>query len=172
MRSWIARIVCGFLLLGAAALPAPAQQPGQPQPTKKDKKQDKKAKGQQDVLNTDVFSDAVANDVLGVIRDGLEGHSYRLMLSAFDGDKMDGYLTFEDAVEAMFAKYDGFRVHYRLLQSSQEGSRAVALATFEMEELPKAGGAPLRRGSEIRFQLERGKKGWRVVDFTPRGFFS
>ncbi len=185
MRRWIVPIMSALLMLALSSVPAPAQetgsqpsQPDQSQPPKekkekKDKKKDKKDKGgQQDVLNTEAFSDAVANDVLGLIRDGLEGHSYRLMLSAFDSDKMDGYLTFEDAIQAMFDKYDGFRVHYRILQTSTEGSKAVVLTTFEMEELPRSGGAPQRRGSEVRFELERGKKGWRVVDFTPRGFFS
>src|SRR3954468_23465765 len=46
---------------------------------KKDKKaKDDKNSGPQDVVNTEVFSQAVANDVLGQVRDGLEGHSSRL----------------------------------------------------------------------------------------------
>ncbi len=192
MRTWIARTLCAILFVAALPLLAVAQDqqqpPAQTQPDKSDKdkkkeKKDKKKKdkkddsGAQDVLNTEVFSDRVADDVLGLIRDGLEGHSYRLMLSAFDGDKMDGYLSFEDAIEAMFARYEGFRVHYRILQATSEGSKAVVLTTFQMEEIPKAdargtSGAPQRRENELRFELERGKKGWRVVDFQPRGFFS
>ena len=138
---------------------------------KKDKKK-KDKKGPQDVVETDVFSQAVANDVLGQIRDGLEGHSQRLMLGAFDQDKMDGYLSFEDQVEALFARYDSFRVHYRISNSTIEGSKGVVLVDWEMEEIPKSGGAPQRRNGQIRFQMERTRKGWKVTDFNPRGIFS
>jgi hypothetical protein len=142
---------------------------------KKDKKK-KKDKGSQDVMNTEVFSDDVARNVLNDIRDGLEGHSERLMLSAFDADKMDGYLTFEDQIQAMFQRYSEFRVHFRLSQATTEGPKGVILVDFEMEEVPNstsgANVVPQRRNSQVRFELERGKKGWKVVDFSPRGFFS
>ena len=87
---------------------------------KKDKKKKDKEKknGPKDEVNTEVFSQAVANDVLGQVRDGLEGHSSRLMLGAFDQDKMDGYLSFEDQIEALFQRYDSFRVHYRISNST------------------------------------------------------
>jgi hypothetical protein len=142
---------------------------------KKDKKK-KKDKGSQDVINADVFSDDVARNVLNDIRDGLEGHSQRLMLSAFDGDKMDGYLSFEDQIEAMFQRYSEFRVHFRISQTTTEGPKGVILVDIEMEEVPHATGnanpVPQRRNGQVRFELERGKKGWRIVDFSPRSFFS
>jgi len=142
---------------------------------KKDKKK-KKDKASQDVMNTEVFSDDIARNVLNDIRDGLEGHSQRLMLSAFDPDKMDGYLTFEDQIQAMFQKYSEFRVHFRITQTSIEGPKGVILVDFEMEEVPNstsgANVVPQRRNSQVRFELERGKKGWKIVDFSPRGFFS
>jgi hypothetical protein len=138
---------------------------------KKDDKK-KKEKKQDDELNTSMFSAAVANDVLGQVRDGLEGHSQRLMLSAFDLEKMDGGLTFEDQIEAMFQRYEGFRVHYRILQNSVEGEKAVVMVLFEMEELPKTSGAPIRKSSQVKFEMERGRKGWKITDFSPRGFFS
>ena len=166
--------------------PASAQEQASPQDQsekdkdkdKKDKdknkdKKDKKKKGSQDVLNTEaVFSPQVVSDLLGMIRDGLEGHSQHLLLSAFDGDKMDGYLSFEDQIQAMFDHYDAFRVHYTILQQTVENGKGVVLAMFELEETPSNGGAPQRKNSQVRFELERGKKGWRVVDYNPRGFFS
>jgi Ni/Co efflux regulator RcnB len=141
---------------------------------KKDKKKkDKKEKSKpEDPLDHAVFSQAVANNVLGDLRDGLEGHSQRLMLSAFDQDKMDGYLTFEDQIQAMFQRYDSFRVHYRITQSTVEGSKGVVLVDFEMEEIPLSGGTPQRRQGQLKFEMERGRKGWKIVDFNPRGFFS
>ncbi len=144
---------------------------------KKDKKEkkDKKKKDKsapKDEVNTEVFSQAVANDVLGQIRDGLEGHSQRRVLSAFDDDKMDGYLTFEDQIEALMQRYDSFRVHYRISNSTVEGSKAIVLVDWEMEEIPKTNGSPQRRNGQVKFEMERGRKGWKVTDVSPRGIFS
>src|SRR5437879_8764943 len=139
---------------------------------KKDKKKKKKSGGQ-DLLDAGtVFNERVANDVLGQIRDGLEGHSRRLMLSAFDSDKMDGYLTFEDQIDAFFNRYEGFRVHFRIANVTVEGPKAVFLVDAELEEIPATGGSPQRKRTQLRFELEMGRKGWRVVDFRDRGFFS
>lgn len=158
----------------------PDQQQQDQQQKKKDKKKEKKDKkkkkddkdsGPKDELNTEMFSQSVANDVLGQVRDGLEGHSSRLMLGAFDDFDMAGYLSFEDQVEAMFAKYDSFRVHYRITNSTIEGDKGVVLVDWEMEEVPREG-SPQRRNGQIRFEFQRTKKGWKISDFNPRGIFS
>ena len=139
--------------------------------TKKNRKKDKS--GGKDDLNTEVFSEAVANTVLRDVKDGLEGHSQRLLLSAFDPDKMDGYLAFEDQIEAFFNRYESFRMHYRIVQSTVEGPRAIVLAEVQMEVIARGGGTPPgRRNEQLRFELERGRKGWKIVDFRPRAFFS
>lgn len=161
---------------------APQQQPdqGQQQEKKEKKKKDKKdkkdkdkKKGSQDQFDSAVFSEQIANNVLSDLRDGFEGHSDRLALSAFDEDKMEGYLTFEDQLQMMFEKYEGFRIHYRIVQSTTEGAKGVILVDWQMEELPRGGSAPpIRRDGQIRFELERGRKGWKIVDFNPRGIFS
>jgi len=160
----------------AAQPPAQDNSQNQNQNQKKDKKK-KKDKGSQDVVNSDVFSDAVAKNVLNDIRDGLEGHSPRLMESAFDEDKMDGYMSFEDQLEAMFQRYSEFRVHFSIAQTSTEGPKGVILVDIQMEEIPNSTGSranptPQRRDGQVRFELERGKKGWKIVDFSPRSFFS
>jgi hypothetical protein len=180
------RKLCAVLIVAALACPAvfarqqssspdtsqqnPSDKDKQDKKDKKDKKKDKSAP--KDEVNTEVFSQAVANDVLGQVRDGLEGHSQRLMLGAFDQDKMDGYLSFEDQIEALFQRYDSFRVHYRISNSSVEGSKAVVLVDWEMEEIPKTSGSPQRRNGQIKFEMERGRKGWKIVDVSPRGIFS
>jgi Ni/Co efflux regulator RcnB len=171
-----------FSLCLAAAQQAPdSSSPPQEQPKKdsdKDKDKDKKDKKKkdkakaQDPYDSAVFSQAVANTVLNDLRDGLEGHSQRLLLSAFDQDKMDGYLTLEDQIEAMMQRYDSFRVHFRISQSSIEGPKGVVLVDFDLEEIPRAGGAPIRRSGQVKFEMERGRKGWKIVDFNPRGFLS
>ena len=149
------------------------QQPPPEQSKEKKKKKDKKDKGAQDVVNTEVFSTAVANNVLNDLRDGLEGHTQRLMLSAFDADKMDGYLEFEDQIEAFFNKYTSFNVYFRIAQSATEGPKGIVLVDVQLEENPRgATSPPIRKNGQMRFELERGKKGWKIVDFSPRNFFS
>ena len=159
----------------------PSPQQGQPQQEtdkekekeKKEKKEKKKKdKAKADPYDSVVFSQAVANNVLNDLRDGLEGHSQRLLLSAFDDDKMEGYLSFEDQIDALMQRYDSFRVHFRISQSTIEGPKGVVLVDFDLEEVPRAGGAPIRRNGQVKFEMERGRKGWKIVDFTPRGFLS
>lgn len=143
----------------------------------KDKK-DKKDKAKKDKPGSDpidtsaVFNERIANDVLGQIRDGLEGHSRRLMLSAFDSDKMDGYLSFEDQIDAYFERYEAFRVRFRISNVTVEGTKGVVLVDTEMEQIPRGGAQPQRKRGLLRFELELGRKGWRVVDFRDRSFFS
>ena len=139
----------------------------------KNKKKDKKSG--QDSTEKDVnvtFSKRTADDVLGLIRDGLEGHSRRTMLSAFDSDKMDGYLSFEDQIEAFFDRYNAFRVHFVIANVTIEGTKGIVLVDAEMEESPANGAAPVRKRTQLRMELEQGKKGWKVVDFRDRGFFN
>ena len=125
------------------------------------------------MVNTEVFSTAVASSVLNDLRDGLEGHTQRLMLSAFDADKMDGYLEFEDQIEAFFNRYSTFTVYFRIAQTATDGPKGIALVDIQLEEIPRGSASPpIRRNGQIRFELERGKKGWKIVDFSPRNFFS
>jgi len=157
--------------------PAPQSQAQTPAPApdqSKDKKKDKKKKkDQEDALNTEEFSDRVMDNILRDMKDGIEGHIQRLFLSVFDDNEMDGYLQFEDQIEQFFNRYDAFRIHYRIVQNSVEGTKGIAVVEMQMEAVPRMGsGAPLRRDQQIRFELERGKKGWKIVDFRPRDFFT
>lgn len=181
MAATLLLVSCSMWCAAQGPPPAPPQNPNdgsgtqQQEPDKKEKKKkkDKKDKGSQDDLNTQVFSTAVANNVLNDLRDGLEGHTQRLMLSVFDPDKMDGYLQFEDQVEAFFNRYEAFTVYFRIVQSSTEGPKGIVLVDVQLEEIPRGATAPpVRKNGQIRFELERGRKGWKIVDFNPRSFFS
>jgi len=48
----------------------------------------------------------VATSLLQKLADGLEGYSDRLMLSAFDDNKMEGFVTFQQHVVALFRRCD------------------------------------------------------------------
>jgi hypothetical protein len=122
--------------------------------------------------DAEVFDERAAAQVLGTIRDGLEGHSSRRFLSAFDADKMDGFLTFQDQIEAYFTRYEATRVTLRILQTSEENNRGVILVDFQLENTPRDGGRISTHQGQLRFELERGAKGWKIVDIDPRSFFS
>jgi hypothetical protein len=147
----------------------------QEQPAEKkeeDKKKDTRRRRGQDDVDAAVFSEAAANSVLRDMRDGIEGRSQRLFLSAFDPDKMDGYLNFEDQIQSFFDRHESLRLHYRITQTTSEGGRGVALVSVDMELIPRGATAPQRRSTQMRFELERGRRGWKVVDFRPRDFFN
>ena len=169
-----AQAPCSGHLSNSQAQQDQSQNPDDQNQNKKDKKKKKKDKGSaDDAAVPTAFSEAVAKDVLQQLTDGLEGHSDRLMLSAFDDNKMDGYLNFEDQIEAFFQRYDSFRVHFRIDQATTEGDKGVVLVDIEMEEIPRSGNAqPVRKQDQMRFEMERGKKGWKIVDLRPRNFFS
>src|SRR5579864_8050814 len=103
------RRLTSILFVIAIALPFALAQdtgksPNTTTPAQQDKKDKKDKKKGNDPIDTEsVFNERVANDILGQLRDGLEGHSQRTLLGVFDGDKMDGYLNFEDQIEAYFS---------------------------------------------------------------------
>ncbi len=151
-------ILLAFVLSLAAQDSTPAPQ------TKKQKKENP--------ADSAVFDERAAAAVLGAIRNGLEAHSQRRLLAAFDGDKMDGFLSFQDQIDAYFTRYESFRVTLRIVQTSEENNRGVILADFQIESEPRYGGPTYSRQAQLRFELERGPKGWKIVDFNPRAFFS
>ena len=133
----------------------------------------KNKKDSDEVAFSTTFSDAVAQEVLQRLTDGLEGHSERRLLSVFDDNKMDGYLNFEAQIGALFDRYESFRVHFRIAEATTEGDKGIVLVDIEIEEIPRSGDAQaVRKSDQMRFEMERGKKGWKIVDLRPRAFFS
>jgi hypothetical protein len=160
-------IILFAFVLSLAAQQQPAPATDAPQATGSTK-QNKKAAADE----ATVFDERAAAQVLGTIRDGLEGHSGRRLLSAFDAGKMDDFLTFQDQIEAYFNRYESFRVTLRILQTSEENNRGVILAEFQVENEPRGGGRISTRRGQLRFELEPSAKGWKIVNLDPRGFFS
>lgn len=139
---------------------------------KASKKEKNKKADEADDLNATTFSGPVASVVTRRLSDALEGHNRRLMLSLFDADKMDDYPGFEAQITAFFDHYASLRVHLRIVQVTTEGEKGIILSEIEMESLPGGEAAPVRKHDELRLELERGNKGWRIVSLTPRDFFS
>ena len=138
----------------------------------KNKKKKKKKSAPADDLQALTFDEDLANAVMSRLRDGLEGHSQRLMLSAFDADNMKEYPTFENQIEAFFNHYLRFRVYFRILQAAAENEKGTILAEVEMEALPGADTPPVRKHDQLHIEVERNGKGWKIVELKPRDFFS
>ena len=85
---------------------------------------------------------------------------------------MDDSRTFQDQIDAYFTPYETFRVSLRIIQTSEENNRGVILADFQVENEPRGGGPVSTRQGQLRFELERGAKGWKIVNLDPRAFFS
>jgi hypothetical protein len=153
-----------------------ARQDSQQSENKKGQSRNQRNKGKRsidDVAASVAFSDAVAQSLMEKLADGLEGYSDRFMLSAFDDNKMEGLVNFQQHVVGLFRRCDSFRVHFRIMQTSTEGSKGIAVVDFEMEETPRsADERPVRKRDQLRFEMERGDKGWKIVDVQPRSFFS
>jgi len=152
--------------------PASSAENTENQGSKAQKKLKNRKSDEADPLSASTFSESVAEAVMRRLADALEGHNRKLMLSVFDGDKMNDYAGFEGQVEAFFDHYVSLRVHLRILQTTPAGEKGIILTDIEMELLPGGEAVPVRKHDEIRLELERGKRGWRIVDIKPRDFFS
>jgi hypothetical protein len=119
------------------------------------------------------FGDAEASELMNLIRDGLEGHNAAKMLSAFDDSKMEGYQGFRAQVAAMFDQFEAFRIHFHITEVRAEGVKGTFSVDLEIEETPRSSGAlAVRKRESVRFGVEQGSKGWKIVDLQPRSFFS
>jgi hypothetical protein len=139
---------------------------------KASKQQKNKKSDEADDLNATAFSDSVASAVMRRLADAVEGHNRKLMLPLFDADKMNDYAGFEGQIAAFFDHYVSVRVHLRILQTTTEGNKGIILTNIEMELLPGGEAVPFRRHDDVRLELERGDKSWRIVEIKPRDFFS
>jgi hypothetical protein len=122
---------------------------------------------------SETFGTDVADDLLFQLAGGMESRNARKTLAAFDPAKFVDYGRFSDQVNAWFRDHTSFRVYYKVKQAMSEDGRGVALVDFQFEATPAMEGtAPVRRHQQMRFTFERGAKGWKIVEFSPRNLFS
>jgi hypothetical protein len=112
-----------------------------------------------------------ANEILSQFREALAAHSQKKLFALIDGDRMQGYHSFGDQIKSYFSRYETIRVNVHNIQASGEDGRGTITAVFETEITPRYESAT-RKQAQLRFQLERTDKGWRIVDINPRGFFN
>ncbi len=119
------------------------------------------------------LSDELVRDVFMPLRASLTDRNRDHLLALLDRDAMPDYAQVRDQLTAFVRHYDSIAFRYQLLQATADGDHASALIEANIEIMPPmAAVTPERRNQQMRFQLKRGPKGWRIVSFKPADFFA
>jgi hypothetical protein len=121
---------------------------------------------------TTAFTPEVAVKLMDQLLQGLQTQNPTQFLSAFDPEFMTNYGQFADQIGVLFNQYESFVGRYHVRQTGDNPDRPLVLVQFDLQADSTSPGAPLRKSSQVRFEFARGKNGWRIVNLTPRGFFS
>jgi len=162
-----------LLLAGSAA----AQQGGPDQPPPQGKAtpgaseapaEKAKPARQPGALMAEKYSEDVATALLSRVADGFTRRNARLLLSAFDAQRVSEYARFAERVRARLAEHDSFRAYYRIVSTAGEESGGAATVELQIEE-SFAGNTvpPARTMGQARFTFRRGANGWRIVAVAP-----
>lgn len=124
-------------------------------------------------LPQDSFGDREATRLLQQISDGLVDHDPQKMLSAFDLENMSQGAIFSQNVVSFFNQTGTIRVHFNLLGTSVDGNKGDADAAMEMEADMRDDRLPtLHKQAQLHLVCAKTESGWRIIDLTPRDFFS
>lgn len=121
---------------------------------------------------TSTFTPEVAVKLMDQLLQGLQTQNPNQFLSAFDPEFMINYGQFADQIGVLFNQYESFVGRYHVRQMGDNPDRPLVLVQFDLQADSTSPGAQLRKSSQVRFEFARGKNGWRIVNLTPRGFFS
>ena len=119
------------------------------------------------------LSDEVVRDVLSGFQRGFETHNLDKVLDVFAPQDMPDYAQFRDQMVAFFRLHQSVKLRYQLLQVTSDKDLGFATADIEMDEDPlDTLPTPQRRSTQMRFQLKREPKGWKIVGLRPSDFFT
>jgi hypothetical protein len=118
------------------------------------------------------FTPEIAVKLMDQLLQGLQTQNPRQFLAAFDPEFMTNYGQFADQISVLFTQYESFVGRYHVRQMGDNTDRPLVLVQFDLQADSTSPGAPLRKSAQVRFEFARGKNGWRIVNLTPRGFFS
>jgi hypothetical protein len=86
---------------------------------------------------------------------------------------MKDYAQFHDEMTAFFRLHDSVKMRYQLLQVAADKDEGFAIADIEMDADPSDTLPTIqRRSTQMRFQMKRGPKGWKVTGLKPADFFN
>jgi hypothetical protein len=126
-------------------------------------------------LEAQEFSAAVGEAALAQLRAGFQNHNADQVMAMFERGRLAGWAEMRERLENRMASYDSFRMGYHLVSASAEGGRGTVVAEVELESVATSVTgvtSPEHRSATLQLTLERGPKGWRIVDYSPRGFFT
>lgn len=118
------------------------------------------------------FTPETAVKLMDQLLQGLQTHNQTQFLSVFDPEFMTNYGQFADQISVLFTQYESFVGRYHVRQMGDNPDRPLVMVQFDLQGDPGLAGAPLRKSAQVRFEFARSKNGWRIVNLTPRGFFS
>lgn len=121
------------------------------------------------------LNDQIAQQVLDPLRRGMEAQNLQLVLSIFDQQQLDSSADLPGQLRAFFQQYAEVHFRYQLLQvqAMADTNRASATVELQMDALPyQPSQIPWRRTTQMRFQLQREAKGWKVIEFSPSDFLT
>ena len=125
-----------------------------------------------DATSSTDLSDEVIKDVLSDFQRGFETHNLAKVLSVFDAGSMPDFTQFRDQMAAYFRLHESFKLRYQLLQVNADQNIGTATADIEMEEDPvDTLPTSKRRTTQMRFQIKRTSKAWRIIGLRPMDFF-
>jgi hypothetical protein len=118
------------------------------------------------------FSDQDAERILQLLKQGAESHNLQQILSAFDPERTDGYLTLEGQADEFVRKYDPVRFYFRILQTSTNDRKGIAMVEIQMQAEPRdSNGVAVRRDQQFRFEFASVNKAWKITALAPARLF-
>jgi hypothetical protein len=118
---------------------------------------------------SNTFTEAAAAKLLSRMAEGLQGHSSRKMLEAFDLARMDGGANFKEQITAFFNQYETIRVHFKLVEVKD----GTAVVDAELDGTPRdALTPPEHKRMQLTFTAGYGSGAWKFIDVQARAFFS
>ena len=117
----------------------------------------------------DTFTEGAAAKLLSQIAEGLQGHSSKKMMAAFDLARMDGGATFKEQITAFLNQYETIRIHFKLIEVKD----GTATVDAELDATPRDSlTPPEHKKLQLTFTADNGSGSWKFVDVQPRAFFS
>jgi len=118
------------------------------------------------------LSNELIKDVLSDFQRGFETHNLYKVLSVFDAAAMPDFAQFRDQMSAYFRLHESFNLRYQLQQVTVDKDLGTATVDIEMDDDPlDTLPTPKRRSTQMRFQIKRTPKGWRIIGLGPMEFF-
>jgi hypothetical protein len=119
------------------------------------------------------LTEQVVRDVLEPLQRGIQEHSAAQVLAVFDQQETPDYAQLRDQMRAFFSQNATVRFRYKLLQVTAVKDSGFAVAEIDMAATPAdETQLGLQRGTQMRFQIKMGPKGWKLVGFKPSDFFA